>query len=355
MFFARTTVDPALLTAPHKLPSRRFSTGADKSIMVPNMGDSITEGTIKGWLKKEGEYAALDEIVCEIETDKIVVEFRMPEGGVITKQLAAAGATVQVGSHFLSIAPGAAPAGSQAKAAAPAAAAPVKATSSAPTAVPPKQDAPKAVTQPAPVAPAQAKPPAGASANHASSGSRTETRVAMTRMRKRTAERLKDSQNTAASLTTFNEIDMSAIIQLRTDLKEEFEKKHGIKLGFMSAFVKAATAALQAQPVMNAVIDGNDVVYREYIDVSVAVASPAGLVVPVLRDTQHMSFADVEKGIAALGDKAKASKLALEDMAGGTFTITNGGVFGSMMGTAGLRLSALPPRLGARVHACRSV
>jgi 2-oxoglutarate dehydrogenase E2 component (dihydrolipoamide succinyltransferase) len=164
-------------------------------------------------------------------------------------------------------------------------------------------------------------------------GTRTETRVPMNRMRLRIADRLKDAQNTNAMLTTFNEIDMSAYINMRKDFGEAFQKKHDIKLGFMSGFVKAATLALKEQPVVNAVIDGKDIVYRDFVDISVAVATPKGLVVPVLRNCQNMEMSDVEIELAALGAKAKKNEITLEDMTGGTFTITNGGVFGSMMGT----------------------
>jgi len=164
-------------------------------------------------------------------------------------------------------------------------------------------------------------------------GARTERRVKMKKIRLRTAERLKDSQNTYASLTTFNEIDMSALIAMRNEYKDSFEKKHGVKLGFMSPFVKAACEALLTQPAVNGVIDGQDIVYRDYVDISIAVAAPNGLMVPVLRNVESMSFAEIERQIASYGEKAKNGKLTMEEMAGGTFSISNGGVFGSLMGT----------------------
>lgn len=313
----------------HKV-QRRFMavTGGTPAIIpVPAMGDSISEGTIAVWHKKAGDQVEMDEILCEVETDKVTVEIRAPDAGVISDLCAAEGDTVLVGADLVKYmkgatggAGGSAPAA--AAAASPAAPTPAAAPAAAASASPP---APPKKAAPAAAAPA---PKAAASGDE-----RVDRRVPMSRMRKRIAERLKDSQNTAAMLTTYNEIDMTSIIEMRNLYKDEFMKKHDMKLGFMSMFVAAAARALQESPIVNAVIDGDDVVYRDYIDMSVAVSSPNGLVVPVLRDVQGMSFADIEGSINHFGKKAGAGNLALEDMAGGTFTISNGGVFGSMMST----------------------
>jgi 2-oxoglutarate dehydrogenase E2 component (dihydrolipoamide succinyltransferase) len=311
---------------------RRF---ASSKVIVPSMGDSISEGTLIDWKIKEGDSVAVDDLLCEIETDKVSIPIRSPVSGTISKILVTDGTTVKVGQHLVDVEPGAA--GVKAVPAPSSSSSVTTAPATAPVA--PKVEAPKpaatsAAASPPPPKAASAAPASTAPAHAISfSADRTERRVKMTRMRSRIAERLKDSQNTAAMLTTFNEIDMSAAMELRTRFKDEFEKKHKVKLGFMSLFVKAATAALQAEPSVNAVIDGGDIVYRDYTDVSVAVASPTGLVVPVLRNTHLMSLADIERSIAAYGQKAKDGSLALEDMAGGTFTISNGGVFGSMFGT----------------------
>ena len=313
--------------APIPATQRRL---ASSKVVVPSMGDSISEGTLIDWKIKEGDSVAVDDLLCEIETDKVSIPIRSPVSGKVSKILVPDGSTVKVGQQLVDVEAGAA----GAKAApTPAPAAPTP-TATTPAPAAPKVEAPTAA---APAAVPKAAPAAPAPATLAPvisfTAERTERRVKMTRRRARIAERLKDSQNTAAMLTTFNEIDMSAAMELRTRFKDEFEKKHKVKLGFMSLFVKAATAALQAEPAVNAVIDGGDIVYRDYTDVSVAVASPAGLVVPVLRNTHLMSLADIERSIAAYGQKAKDGSLALEDMAGGTFTISNGGVFGSMFGT----------------------
>jgi 2-oxoglutarate dehydrogenase E2 component (dihydrolipoamide succinyltransferase) len=313
---------------------RRF---ASSKVIVPSMGDSISEGTLIDWKIKEGDSVAVDDLLCEIETDKVSIPIRSPVSGKISKILVTDGTTVKVGQHLVDVEAGAAVAKAVPNIAPSASITP--ALPSASPAAAPKVEAPKPVAAAAAAAAAAPKPasaaPTIAAPTHAIgfSAERTERRVKMTRMRARIAERLKDSQNTAAMLTTFNEIDMSAAMELRTRFKDEFEKKHKVKLGFMSLFVKAATAALQAEPSVNAVIDGGDIVYRDYTDISVAVASPTGLVVPVLRNTHLMSLADIERSIAAYGQKAKDGSLALEDMAGGTFTISNGGVFGSMFGT----------------------
>ena len=291
---------------------------------VPIMGESITTGVLAAWFKNTGDAVNADEVIASIDTDKVSVEVRTPQAGKIVKTFSAAGDEITVGAPLFVLAPGegaAVPAKKVEVAAAPAAKAaapaPSKEEKKAAPAAAPKKEAASSSSAPAPV------------------GDRSETRVKMTRMRQRIATRLKESQNTAAMLTTFQEVDMSSLIDLRNKYKDDFEKNHGVKLGFMSAFVRAATAALQEIPAVNAVIDDatQEIVFRNYVDVSVAVASPTGLVVPVLRNTEKMNFADVEKSIAMYGKKAKEGSLALEDMLGGTFTISNGGVFGSLFGT----------------------
>jgi 2-oxoglutarate dehydrogenase E2 component (dihydrolipoamide succinyltransferase) len=269
-----------------------------------------------------------------IETDKVVVEIRAPDNGVITKTLVNAGTSVNVGADLFII-DSSAPAPAGQAAAAPKAEAPKKEEAKAqPQQQPQQQAAPSKPTPPpqAAAAPKKAEPKIEMPKTSAPTGPR-EQRETMTRLRQRISQRLKDSQNTYALLTTFNEIDMSNIMALREKYKDEFSKKHGVKLGFMSAFVKASAAALKEQPVVNAVIDGTDIVYRNFVDISVAVATPNGLVVPVIRNVDQLSFADVEKTLVVLGQKARDGKIEMEDMAGGTFTISNGGVYGSMMGT----------------------
>lgn len=300
------------------------STVNKETIDVPIMGESVTTGTIAEWLVGTGDYVNVDQTVAMVETDKVTVEVRTPKAGAMLEMFAEDGAEVEVGNPLFTI---------DTNAAAPeASAAPAeKITAPAPAAAP--VAAPAAAPAPAPEA-APAPAPA-ASTTVAGQGDRSETRVKMTRMRMRVAERLKESQNTAAMLTTFQEVDMGPLIDMRNKYKEEFEKVHGVKLGFMSAFVRASTTALQELPAVNAVIDDNtnEIVYRNFVDVSVAVASPTGLVVPVLRNTEKMTFSDVEKTIGEYGRKARDGTLALEEMAGGTFTISNGGVFGSLFGT----------------------
>jgi len=306
-------------------------------IAVPSMGDSITQGVLVQWLVKSGEGVSVDQVVAMIETDKVTVEVRSPHSGTVIETFASEGDEVIVGNPLFVISPGAntstntptkqptidKPANEQ--------------IVSAPIKIEPekKQEVVKPSTPPPQPTTAVSKEKATSNSSTTNSNDRSETRVKMTRMRLRIAQRLKESQNTAAMLTTFQEVDMSTLIKLRNTHKDEFEKFHGVKLGFMSAFVKAATATLKELPAINAVIDDstNEIIYRNYIDISVAVASPNGLVVPVLRNTEKMSFADVEKSINHYGKKAKDGALALEDMTGGTFTISNGGVFGSLFGT----------------------
>uniref|UniRef100_A0A7S4M6L7 dihydrolipoyllysine-residue succinyltransferase n=1 Tax=Odontella aurita TaxID=265563 RepID=A0A7S4M6L7_9STRA len=310
-----------------------------KVVEVPTMGDSITEGTIVDLPVAPGDYVEEDDVVVVLETDKVSVDVRAPEAGAVVEILGEIDDVVEVGSGLYRMDTDAEkPEGT----AAPEAAAeapppepvvePVTAAAPTPaptTAAPAAAPTPKAV--PAPVAPAGPVP----GETKAFVGARTERRTKMSRMRQRVAARLKDAQNTAAMLTTFQECDMGALMELRSQHKDAFFEKHGVKLGFMSAFVKAATAALQEVPAVNAYIDDstNEIVYRDYVDVSVAVASPAGLVVPVLRNTEAMSFADCESSIAMYARKAREGSLSLDDMSGGTFTISNGGVFGSLMGT----------------------
>jgi len=290
-----------------------------KTIDVPTMGDSITEGTIVDIPVAPGDYVHEDDVVLVLETDKVSIDVRAPEGGNVVEILGEVDDVVEVGSGLYRI-------DTDAEAPADGGAAPAKEEAPAAAAAPPPPPPPKA----APAAPLPVMESVTTSL-----GNRPERRSKMSRMRQRVASRLKESQNTAASLTTFQEVDMGNFMEMRVRHKDEFQKKHGVKLGFMSVFVKACTSALQEVPAINAYIDSetNEIVYRDYCDVSVAVASPNGLVVPVLRNTEYMTFADVERTIALFGQKAQSGTLALDDMSGGTFTISNGGVFGSLMGT----------------------
>eukprot|EP01095_Lingulamoeba_sp_RSL-Kostka_P004427 TRINITY_DN1564_c2_g1_i1.p1 TRINITY_DN1564_c2_g1~~TRINITY_DN1564_c2_g1_i1.p1 ORF type:complete len:446 (+),score=190.06 TRINITY_DN1564_c2_g1_i1:51-1388(+) len=292
-----------------------------KTIKVPTMGDSISEGEIQAWNIDEGGFAEMDEVVCKIETDKVTNDIRAPSNGTVVKHLVEEGDVVNVGDDLFIFKEG----GKASKSAPkkeeasekPAAEKPAAKKEAKPASE--KQAAkPKAVAQEAPkqqIAPGQ------------------ERRVKMTRMRKRIAERLKDSQNTAAMLTTFQECDMYNLMNMRSEYKDEFFKKHGVKLGFMSAFVKASAKALMDIPVVNAYMEDNEIVYHDYVDISVAVATPTGLLTPVLRDCNNMSFSDVEKEIIRLANKGREGKISVDELSGGTFTISNGGVYGSLMGT----------------------
>jgi len=329
-------------------------------IECPPFADSISEGDIR-WEKAVGDSVEVDEVVCEVETDKTSVPVPSPVAGVVEALLVEDGSTVTPGMKLLKIKVGAGGGGAAKPAAAPAveAAAPPPPPAAAPAAPtpapaaaaaapipvtpPPPPPLPKAPmsTRP-PMTPMPPRPTAGAAPvvrmppqdpTKEIAGTRSEHRVKMNRMRLKIAARLKEAQNTNAMLTTFNELDMSNIMQLRKDNQDAFVKKHGIKMGFMSAFVKASAYALTKQPTVNAVIEGSEIIYRDFVDVSVAVATPKGLVVPVLRNASELDYAGIEKGIAALGEKAKNNELAVEDMDGGTFTISNGGVFGSLFGT----------------------
>lgn len=316
-----------------------FRNNEIKTVKCPPFAESITEGDVR-WEVQVGDSVAEDQVVAEIETDKTTVPVPSPTAGVILELLIPDGERVEAGSDLfkLQVGGGAAPApkaaapapeapASPAPAPAAAAPAPKAAIPTTPPPVPPVPSKPISVTPASAVTPVKAADPA------VIGGSRAESRVKMNRMRLRIASRLKDAQNTCAMLTTFNEIDMSNIIELRNTYKDQFQKKHGIKLGFMSAFLKASAYALQDQPVVNGVIDGNEIVYRDFIDISVAVASPKGLVVPVIRNVEKMNYVDIERTLVELGEKAKKGDLAIEDMDGGTFTVSNGGVFGSLMGT----------------------
>ncbi|XP_065353068.1 dihydrolipoyllysine-residue succinyltransferase component of 2-oxoglutarate dehydrogenase complex, mitochondrial [Cloeon dipterum] len=345
------------IVASRNIHSSRILWDEIKIVTVPQFADSISEGDVR-WERAVGDSVVEDEVVAEIETDKTSIPVPSPGAGTIEERFVEDGTTVKPGDKLfkLKVTGGgggggkaaAKPAAAPTEAAAPpppppvaAAAIPVAAPSAPPPPPPPKPAAAAAPMTSIPVAAirhAQAieaatvkLPPADPTTEI--TGTRSEQRVKMNRMRLRIAQRLKEAQNTNAMLTTFNEIDMSNIMEFRKANLDAFQKKHNLKLGFMSAFVKASAYALQDQPVVNAVIDGNDIVYRDYVDISVAVATPKGLVVPVLRNVEGMNYADIERAIAALGEKARSGALAVEDMDGGTFTISNGGVFGSLFGT----------------------
>jgi 2-oxoglutarate dehydrogenase E2 component (dihydrolipoamide succinyltransferase) len=352
-------------------------------VMVPTLGESITEATLGKWLKAPGEAVKADEPIASLETDKVAIDVAAPADGTLAEQLVAEGATVEVGAVIARVAEGKAPpatatpapadrtevAKAEAAARPVAGAAPAEDTQAVtlspsvrrlvlehhldPSAIHgtgkdgrlTKEDvlaaakdkpaeppaAKQAEAQPAPPpAPAPAAAPA---ARPSAADGRREERVRMTRLRQTIAARLKEAQNTAAMLTTFNDVDMTAVIAARDRYKDLFEKKHGVRLGFMGFFVKAACLALKDVPAVNGSIDGEDIVYRDYVDVSVAVSAPQGLVVPVVRDAQALSFAEIETTIADFGRRARDGTLKLEEMRGGTFTISNGGVFGSLMST----------------------
>jgi 2-oxoglutarate dehydrogenase E2 component (dihydrolipoamide succinyltransferase) len=332
-------------------------------VQVPQLSESVAEGTLASWKKKIGEAVARDEILIDIETDKVVLEVPSPAAGVLVEIIKADGETVVSGELIARIdteakAGAAAPAAEAPKAAA--AAAPVAAAAApAGTASPSarkildekgvaaadvagsgrggrvtKEDAVAAAPKSGPVAaPAAAKAAMPTPPVTVALGDRTEQRVPMSRLRARIAERLLQSQATNAILTTFNEVNMGPMMALRKQYGEKFEKAHGVRLGFMGFFVKAACAALQKFPILNASVDGNDIVYHGFIDIGIAVGSPRGLVVPIIRNADQMSIAEIEKKIAEFGAKAKDGKLTIEDLTGGTFSISNGGIFGSMMST----------------------
>ena len=330
--------------------------------MVPTLGESVSEATVSTWFKAVGDAVAQDDMLCELETDKVSVEVPAPAAGVLAEITAPEGSTVQANGKLGVISGSAA-----GVAAAPVAAPPAPLTDgfgkdveNAPSAnramaeagISPdtvtgtgrdgrimKEDVARAAAAPAQApapaapapAPAAAAPTPAPRASSPADDSAREERVRMTRLKQTMARRLKDAQNTAAILTTFNEIDMTEVMAIRRQYKESFEKKHGVRMGFMSFFTKACCHALREIPEINAEIDGTDVIYKNYVHMGVAAGTPTGLVVPVVRDADTMSFADIEKSIGELGKRARDGKLKLEDMQGGTFTISNGGVYGSLM------------------------
>ncbi|MEX8496719.1 MAG: 2-oxoglutarate dehydrogenase complex dihydrolipoyllysine-residue succinyltransferase [Leptothrix ochracea] len=346
-------------------------------VKVPQLSESVAEATLLTWKKKPGDAVAIDEILIEIETDKVVLEVPAPSAGVLAALVVADGGTVVSDQLIAQIdtegkagaaAPAAASVAAVASPAAPAAAdksgvampaaaklladnglsvgavtgtgkdgrvtkGDVLGAVAAGVAAPAAPVAPAPAVKVAPV-PAVAKPlPAVSTPAMVNLGDRPEQRVPMSRLRARVAERLVQSQSTNAILTTFNEVNMAPVMEMRKKFQDKFEKEHGVKLGFMSFFVKAAVAALKKYPVLNASVDGNDIVYHGYFDIGIAVGSPRGLVVPIIRNADQMSFADIEKKIAEFGQKAKEGKISLDDLTGGTFSISNGGTFGSMLST----------------------
>lgn len=314
------------------------------SVKVPQMAESLTEGSLKEFTKKVGDYIAADELLATIETDKIDVEVNAPISGIITKLNFQPEDTVTVGEELAQIEPGEAPAtpaagsGSDAATAADASAASSTSTeTSKQQAASSPSPAPATETKKETPPPAAPEKKAASPVNTASQSftpfPRNENKVKMNRMRLRIAERLKESQNTAASLSTFNEVDMSALLEMRKLYKDEIIKKTGVKFGFMGLFSKACTLAAKDIPAINAAIEGDHIVYRDYTDISVAVATPKGLVTPIVRNAESLSVLEIEQEIARLSQKARDGKLTLEDMTGGTFTISNGGVFGSLYGT----------------------
>lgn len=336
-------------------------------VLVPTLGESITEATLGEWLKQPGDAVAVDEPIASLETDKVSVEVPSPVAGVMGDHAVKVGDTVQVGALIATVdAGGSAPAKTEAKepavTAAPASApAPSASADSEPAGDSPAALSPSVrrailehgldpstikgtgkdgrITKEDVAAAAQNKPQAAAAPAaaapqaSAATGERKEERVKMTRLRQTIAKRLKEAQNSAAMLTTFNDVDMTAVIEARAKYKDLFEKKHGVRLGFMGFFVKAATMALKDIPAVNASIEGDEIVYHDYADISVAVSAPNGLVVPVIRDAQNLTVAGIEKTIGDFGKRAKDGTLKMDEMKGGTFTISNGGVFGSLMST----------------------
>jgi len=324
--------------------SIHLSARLNESITVesPAFAESIKEGDIQ-FVKQVGDSVQVDEVIAQVETDKTTMEIMAPQAGVIESFLVEDGSTIAANQPILKLTIGGAapeptaaapkPAAPAAAAPSPAAPAPAAAIPTSAPAVPSIPTAPLSVTNASSVPITQLKMEKMSADPTKITGTRAETRVKMSKMRKTVAHRLKDAQNTTAMLTTFNEINMGNLVELRKTYGDQFLKKHNLKLGFMSAFLKSAASALQDQPAVNAVIDGNEIVYRDFVDISVAVATPKGLVVPVLRNVESMNYADIEKEIASLGQRARDNKLAIEDMQGGTFTISNGGVFGSLFGT----------------------
>ena len=350
--------------APAPAAAPASDAGAAVDVMVPTLGESVSEATVSTWFKQIGDTVQQDEMLCELETDKVSVEVPAPASGTLTEILAAEGATVAAGGKLavMGSASTSAAAPAAAAAPAPAAASTSKDVEDSPAAKKAmaeagisrnavqgtgrdgramKDDVARAVATAASTlapAPAAAAPRAPVSADDAS----REERVKMTRLRQTIAKRLKDSQNTAAMLTTYNEVDMTEVMAVRKEYKDAFEKKHGARMGFMSFFTKACCHALKEVPEVNAEIDGTDIVYKNYVHMGIAAGTPTGLVVPVIRDADAMSFAEIEKAIAEKGARARDGKLTMAEMQGGTFTISNGGVYGSLMSSPILN----PPQSG---------
>ncbi|MCG6557523.1 2-oxoglutarate dehydrogenase complex dihydrolipoyllysine-residue succinyltransferase [Ruegeria sp. 1NDH52C] len=344
--------------------------GGSVDVMVPTLGESVTEATVSTWFKKVGDTVAQDEMLCELETDKVSVEVPAPASGVLAEIIAAEGATVNASAKLAVIsgsASGVSPAPAAPSTTVAAAASTGKDIANAPSAekamaeagINPaqvtgtgrdgrimKEDVAAAVAAAAAApaaAPAAASAPAAAPRAPAlAEDAAREERVRMTRLRQTIAKRLKDAQNTAAILTTYNEVDMTEVMAIRNQYKDAFEKKHGVRMGFMSFFTKACCHALKEVPEVNAEIDGQDIVYKNYVHMGVAAGTPQGLVVPVIRDADQMSFAEIEKAIAEKGKRARDGKLSMAEMQGGTFTISNGGVYGSLMSSPILN----PPQSG---------
>ncbi len=372
---------PAASPAPAEAPTQggdEGGSGQTVDVLVPTLGESVTEATVGSWYKQAGDTVAADEMLCELETDKVSVEVPAPQAGVLAEILAPEGATVTPGARLALIAAsgsvaaagaaapadsGAAPAAPRAdvedapsakKAMAEAGLTPDQVTGTGRDGRVMKQDVAAAIAASAagsaappappsvPAQPAQSAPAAPPRANVPADDAAREERVKMTRLRQTIARRLKEAQNTAAILTTYNEVDMSAVMDLRREYKDLFLKKHGVKLGFMSFFVKACVHALNEVPDVNAEIDGNEVIYKNYVHMGVAVGTPNGLVVPVIRNAHEMSFHAIEQKIAELGKRARDGKLSLAEMQGGSFTISNGGVYGSLMSSPILN----PPQSG---------
>lgn len=342
---SRSAVVMRRLVSPQRaIPLQRFPyvaqyRWASVSVKVPSMAESLTEGSLKEYTKKVGEFVEQDELLATIETDKIDIEVNSPASGTISKLNFEPDDTVTVGDELAQIEEGAAPAGGAEPAKeAPKTESPAPAAAAAATeTAAPKQEAPKPAEKKSAPAP-EKKPEAPKQevqqqAPSFTKFSRNENKVKMNRMRMRIAERLKESQNTAASLTTFNEVDMSALLEMRKLYKDEIIKKTGTKFGFMGLFSKACTLAAKDIPAVNGAIEGDQITYRDYTDISIAVATPKGLVTPVVRNAESLSVIEIEQEIVRLSHKARDGKLTLEDMAGGTFTISNGGVFGSLYGT----------------------
>ncbi len=350
---------------PQPKASAPAAAAASVDVMVPTLGESVTEATVSTWFKKVGDTVAQDEMLCELETDKVSVEVPAPAAGVLAEITAPEGSTVDATAKLGVISAGAsasaapAPAAAPSPAAAPAAAKDIANAPSAEKAMAEaglsaaqvtgtgrdgrimKEDVSAAIAA-AKSAPAAAPAAAPVRGPVTADDAAREERVKMTRLRQTIAKRLKDAQNTAAILTTYNEVDMTEVMALRNAFKDDFEKKHGVRLGFMSFFTKACCHALKEVPEVNAEIDGTDIVYKNFVHMGVAAGTPQGLVVPVIRDADQMSFAEIEKAIAEKGKRARDGKLSMAEMQGGTFTISNGGVYGSLMSSPILN----PPQSG---------